>query len=123
MAMSSVGLSALVLSPSPDFITSCGVAETLFGSVDLKLSSAVAAAQLALSVISTSTRAKADAWAPDFPSGPSSRSGGCPLGYSNPAVYKQYPLVHLPSTVSLLTPKQLLWLFIKNSGIVLLLQV
>lgn len=132
----SVGLASL-LSPDPDLISGCFAADFVPSSAThLKLSAAVAAAQLAFSAAAADAvgnrfSAKADAWsgAAVLPSDPfgsnssSSSSGGCPLGFSNPAVYKQYPIVHVPSTLSLLTPKQLLWLFLKNSGIVLLLQV
>jgi hypothetical protein len=123
------GLASL-LSPDPDLIAGCCSAQTHVFDHNLKLSAALAAAQLAFSaaadVLGNRVKANADAWAPALPAAPfsnSSTSGGCPLGFSNPAVYKQYPVVHVPSTLSLLTPKQLLWLFLKNSGIVLLLQV
>jgi hypothetical protein len=124
------GLASLLLSPDPDLIAGCCSSEIHVSDVDVKFSAALAAAQLAFSaaadVLGNSFKAKADAWAPALPAAPfsnSKTSGGCPLGFSNPAVYKQYPVVHVPSTLSLLTPKQLLWLLLKNSGIVLLLQV
>lgn len=121
------GLAALV-SPDPDLLCGWRIADVPVSDVDLRLSSAVAAAQLAFTAaadgLASRVTAKADAWLPPLPfDSTSSSTGGCPLGFSNPAVYKQYPIVHVPSTLSLLTPKQLLWLFLKNSGIVLLLQV
>lgn len=124
------GLASLLSSPDPDLIAGCCRAEIPVLNVDLKFSAALAAAQLAFSaaadVLGNSVKANADARAPALPAAPfsnSKTSGGCPLRFSNPAAYKQYPVVHVPSTLSLLTPKQLLWLFLKNSGIVLLLQV
>jgi hypothetical protein len=126
---SDLGLAAL-LSPDPDLLCGWRIADVSVPDVDLRLSSALAAAQLAFTAaadgLGSKFTAKADAtWLPPLPfdSTSSGSSGGCPLGFSNPAVYKQYPIVHVPSTLSLLTPKQLLWLFLKNSGIVLLLQV
>lgn len=122
------GLASL-LCLEPDLITGGCPADVFVSNVDLKLTSALAAAQLAYSaatdVLASSVRAKADAWSPALPADAfsSSKSSACPLGFSNPAVYKQYPAVHLPSTLSLLSPQQLLWLFIKNSGLVLILQV
>lgn len=122
------GLASL-LCLDADLITGGCVADPSVSDGDLRLTAAVAAAQLAYSaatdVLANSVRAKADAWIPALPSDAfsSSQSNGCPLGFSNPAVYKQYPAVHLPSTLSLLSFQQLLWLFIKNSGLVLLLQV
>lgn len=122
------GLASL-LCLDADLITGGCVADLSVSNVDLKLTAAIAAAQLAYSaatdVLANSVRAKADAWSPALPADAfsSNQSNGCPLGFSNPAVYKQYPAVHLPSTLSLLSPQQLLWLFIKNSGLVLILQV
>jgi hypothetical protein len=50
--------------------------------------------------------------------------GNCPVLRANsPYSLKQYPEVHLPSTWSLLGPQQLAWLYVKNAGVVLLLQV
>ena len=125
--MAPVGLASLLGSSSPDLIAGCRIADLQSFNDEIKFSAALAAAQLAFATaadaVSNSVRAKADAWAPALPANPTSGSGGCPLGFSNPAVYKQYPDVYLPSTWSLLAPKQLLWLFLKNSGIVLLLQV
>lgn len=123
----STGLAAL-LSPNPDLLWGWRIADVPVLDVDLRLSSALAAAQLAFTAaadgLASRVIAKADAWLPPLPFDSTSGStGGCPLGFSNPAVYKQYPIVQVPSTLSLLTPKQLLWLFLKNTGIVLLLQV
>lgn len=121
-----VGLVSL-LRPSPDLIVAWPCVDQLLSDADLKLSGALSAAQLVASAtadaLGSSIQAKADSWAPALPAPSFKSSGACPLGFSNPAVYKQYPVVHLPCTWSLLTPKQLLWLYLKNSGIVLLLQV
>lgn len=121
------GLAALLSNPDPDHITSCLGNNVCSIDVDLKYTAALAAARLAFSAaadaVASRVQSKADAWAHPLPFGSSNSGSACPLGFSNPAVYKQYPTVHLPSTASLLTPRQLLWLFLKNSGIVLLLQV
>uniref|UniRef100_A0A383VZ44 Uncharacterized protein n=1 Tax=Tetradesmus obliquus TaxID=3088 RepID=A0A383VZ44_TETOB len=51
--------------------------------------------------------------------------GACPLGYGSKASLtglKTYPHVTVPSTLGLLCPPKLMWLFLKNTGLVFLLQ-
>jgi hypothetical protein len=108
--------------------------------VDSRLSAVARAVAAAADVLANSTRASADAvsasstwdWVPGFNSSSSSSSdhgssgwsGGCPAGFgASMGKLKRYPAVAVPSSWSLLTPQQLLWLFLKNTGIVFLLQV
>ncbi|KAF8070897.1 5-methyltetrahydropteroyltriglutamate--homocysteine methyltransferase [Scenedesmus sp. PABB004] len=119
------GLAALLAPPPPELLAwaspslgkdACGPACGFAASAAAGLARAASAMLL--------PPASADAWPAAGLPDPKRHWGGgaCPLGYTSTASLKVYPAVTLPSTLSLLTPHKLMWLYLKNSGLVFLLQ-